>query len=262
MVCVNYAAGRDNLTRSQVRGLLEFFIRTDAELDAFCLDYFPTVKRNFSAGMSRLQKINLFLEQAELIEIDQCIRETFTDLNVDQALDSEATSNVQRRITCHDASVLTIFARFTRALGQPLWCVAFMETLAIILLGWIVLRTEPIKTTNVAQSNSRSMEQEPRSFGTTIDTQPTDALIFDAESGMMLGRSPWMVWQRAMRPQRNLCIWHADYLPEHIVLSPKDMEKTLLLVRLRPKVKPIHSKGHSGETNKAENCLAKTPLVE
>ena len=37
---------------------------TDADFNAFCLDYFPDVQRQFGTGMDRVQKINLLLELA------------------------------------------------------------------------------------------------------------------------------------------------------------------------------------------------------
>ena len=44
-----------------VRQLLDSRLRTDADLDAFCLDCFPTVYRRFGKGMERTEKVNLLL---------------------------------------------------------------------------------------------------------------------------------------------------------------------------------------------------------
>lgn len=48
---------------ADVRRLLGLVLRSDSDLDAFCLDYFPAVYRRFSRGMSRVEKVNLLLEQ-------------------------------------------------------------------------------------------------------------------------------------------------------------------------------------------------------
>lgn len=45
-------------------------LRTDPDLDAFCLDYFPEVHQRFSKGMDRVEKINLLLtliDEAEVV---------------------------------------------------------------------------------------------------------------------------------------------------------------------------------------------------
>jgi len=61
-----------------VRKLLERSITTDADLDSFCLDYFPKAKRRFSSGMERTQKINLLLElESNLGRIAEKVNERF-----------------------------------------------------------------------------------------------------------------------------------------------------------------------------------------
>lgn len=45
-----------------LRRQLDQTLRTDADLDAFCLDYFPDVFRRFGTQMERTQKVNLLLQ--------------------------------------------------------------------------------------------------------------------------------------------------------------------------------------------------------
>jgi len=52
-----------------VRRLLDGHLRTDADLENFCLSYYPAVQRNFGSGMNRKQKQNLLLESVELSEL-------------------------------------------------------------------------------------------------------------------------------------------------------------------------------------------------
>jgi hypothetical protein len=52
-----------------IRDLLVDALRTDPELDAFCLDYFRKVYDRFSAGMDRVSKVNLLLSLADHEEI-------------------------------------------------------------------------------------------------------------------------------------------------------------------------------------------------
>ena len=55
--------------RAQVRQQLDQVLRTDADLDAFCLDHFPEVHRRFARGMDRTDKVNLLLSVEELADI-------------------------------------------------------------------------------------------------------------------------------------------------------------------------------------------------
>lgn len=53
--------GRHLPTRASVRQLLGKVLRTDAELQAFCLDHFPDVAERYTDTMDRLIKLNLLL---------------------------------------------------------------------------------------------------------------------------------------------------------------------------------------------------------
>lgn len=63
---------------AQLRRLLETHLRTDAELETFCLQYFLAVQRQFSAGMNRTQKLNILLGWAEtsaiMVALDEYVR--------------------------------------------------------------------------------------------------------------------------------------------------------------------------------------------
>lgn len=57
-------------SRQRIRNFLWCQIEIDSDFDAFCLDNFPDVFRNFSDGMTRNRKINLLLNSvpASLIQ--------------------------------------------------------------------------------------------------------------------------------------------------------------------------------------------------
>ena len=59
----------------QLRDQLAGALRTDQDLDAFCLDCFRDVYDRFTAGMDRTGKINLLLALAEPEEITRCLDE-------------------------------------------------------------------------------------------------------------------------------------------------------------------------------------------
>lgn len=55
--------------RPYVRRLLDSLLVLDADLDAYCIDYFPVVYKNFSNGMQRTQKLNLIILSCDLEDI-------------------------------------------------------------------------------------------------------------------------------------------------------------------------------------------------
>lgn len=56
-------------TRASVRKALTHFLRTDADLTAFCLDYFPAVHKEFSVGMGLTDKLNILLSRIDNNEV-------------------------------------------------------------------------------------------------------------------------------------------------------------------------------------------------
>lgn len=63
-----------SIDRHQLRTLLELALETDSDLDAFCLDFFPTVHKRISNGMDRLAKVNLLLDLGESTSILTTLR--------------------------------------------------------------------------------------------------------------------------------------------------------------------------------------------
>lgn len=52
-------------SRPTLRKLLSAVLVTEADFEAFCIDYFPRVRERFSLGMDRLSRTNLLLELTE-----------------------------------------------------------------------------------------------------------------------------------------------------------------------------------------------------
>jgi len=65
--------------RSDIRILLDNLLRTDAQLEAFCIDYCPSIHSQFSGSMSRLQKINILLEHDHKIDLIRIIKKHTQD---------------------------------------------------------------------------------------------------------------------------------------------------------------------------------------
>lgn len=62
-------------THAEVRQQLDEVLRTDADLEAFCLDHFPDVHRRFSGRMERTDKVNLLLSLVERDDLVAKLRE-------------------------------------------------------------------------------------------------------------------------------------------------------------------------------------------
>lgn len=58
---------------SKLRYQINNILRTDSDLQAFCLDYFPVVYKRFTDNMDRQQKINLLLTLEDKAEISKAL---------------------------------------------------------------------------------------------------------------------------------------------------------------------------------------------
>ena len=58
-----------------LRKLLQSVLVVPADLDSFCLDYFPDVYRRFGTSLDRDHKLNLLLVLHDAAEIEGCLRE-------------------------------------------------------------------------------------------------------------------------------------------------------------------------------------------
>lgn len=93
--------------RPVLRRLLRKLLRGDADLNAFCLDYFPEVHRRFADGMDRMGKVNLLLEQSEPIVVLAQLRKAFRDDSNAQGLiarhlEERETEEAQRALELRD----------------------------------------------------------------------------------------------------------------------------------------------------------------
>lgn len=86
------------VSRATLRRLLGLILRTSTDLDAFILDYFPSVYRRFSSGMDRTQRENLLLTLAEPNEIVSALRASSSAdqlRQIDAALRADSTAREQ-----------------------------------------------------------------------------------------------------------------------------------------------------------------------
>lgn len=67
----------ETVPRALLRVLLDEVLVTDGDLDAFALDYFPRIKRQWTDGMERVRKLNLLLERGAPADILRQLRQTY-----------------------------------------------------------------------------------------------------------------------------------------------------------------------------------------
>jgi len=59
------ATGSRVVSTAALRRAMEHAFHTDADFEAFCIDYFPAVFARFARGMERVEKVNLLFSQAD-----------------------------------------------------------------------------------------------------------------------------------------------------------------------------------------------------
>lgn len=65
------------VARAVLRKLIDDVLLSDSDLEAFALDYFPQIKRQWSDGMERVRKLNLLLERGAPAEILTRLRQAY-----------------------------------------------------------------------------------------------------------------------------------------------------------------------------------------
>lgn len=74
---MNKNSNEKSPTRASLRIFLSELIKTDAELNAFCIDHFPGIYKEFSAGMLCTEKYNLLINCASGAKILGCVKEIY-----------------------------------------------------------------------------------------------------------------------------------------------------------------------------------------
>jgi serine/threonine protein kinase len=87
-------------SRATLRSLLKTLLVTDADLEAFCLDFFFEVHSRFSTGMDRVTKLNLLLTTVPTEQIAACLNERYGESHrtqIGQVLSQDASPPLRRR---------------------------------------------------------------------------------------------------------------------------------------------------------------------
>ena len=62
------------LATRDLRKLIDRVLRSDADLDAFAIDYFPAVHKRWTGGMDRVRKVNVLFEAVDPAEVQAALR--------------------------------------------------------------------------------------------------------------------------------------------------------------------------------------------
>lgn len=250
-----------SVSTSQLRQMLDHALPTDAQLDAFCIDYLPSVHRQFSDGMERTRKLNLLLSSTPAEDILAQLRRHSVALQETEGVQPASSQGRATGIGRPGRPIGESGIRRTVALGitvgmfglAPLWHIV-RERLALrhdtrAGLGGAAPTTEPSRSPGLAP---------------WLTSEPSEALIYASPSGRLLGQTPWTpapAWREDSTNQTGLevCVRSPGFVPQLVKLEPGAEP-------FRPR--PIHVQLQR-ETGAAlqrerdkESCHVQTPIVE
>lgn len=82
------------LKRPQMRMLLRRLFPLEADLTAFCTDYFPSISQRFSGGMGTVDRLSLLLEGVELTDLRAALLNLFSPAFLQQEMEQISKGNV------------------------------------------------------------------------------------------------------------------------------------------------------------------------
>lgn len=246
-----------SISTSQLRRLLEQALPSDAQLEAFCIDYVPAVHRQYSAGMERTQKLNLLLVSTppeELLEYLHCHAAPVAGRDLDQPAPSIPPSATPRLWAGHmvgfgcatagaiGAVVLAVGLHWPRsrsassesaAMGHPVSAPANHDSPAAVALPWLT-------------------------------SEPSSALVYAVPSGQPLGQTPWAPelaapWDPPPKGGVEVCLRSAGFIPVLVRLEPAadPSRPRSIHVLLQREPRAVLQRDLGQET-----CNVPTPIIE
>lgn len=235
------------LSGSQLRSIIERALITDAELDAFCLDYAPDIHRQFSAGMERTRKLNLLLFGTDASDLLESLRHRAPEL-VNRELEKPSPQILQTK-------------------QRPSWRVRWLALVLVpvvflsLFLHRLFPRTPP-KTGEVReQVRPLPTEQAVAVSGSLesprLTSEPTEALVYAVPSGKLLGKTPWTPDPGFNRTE--VCVRSPGFLPALVKLGPRSEPSWFRSVRVR-----LQQPSRAGpeRDSSEEICHVPTPLPD
>lgn len=249
------------VSAAQLRQMLEQALPSDAQLDAFCIDYAPIVHRQFSSGMERTRKLNLLLASTppeKLLEHLRCHAATVLEQDLALLACTPATTSGLRGESGRTGS---LGSALIGSLG-----------VAIGIAGLVLLLRSPHdQSASLRDVRTGREPYVPVQEGSTaavnapwLTSDPPSALIYIVPSGILLGQTPWAPepaspWH--MAPERGLqvCLRSAGFVPVLVRLEPGADPSRPLPIHVRLQREPRAARQRDlGQ----EACNVPTPILE
>lgn len=203
---------RPTRSRANLRHQLQAALQTDSELDAFCLDHFPSTHRLFTHSMDRQQKLNLLLarEDAQMLamRLDSAVVDG-TAMHLEPMSFAAAGKSTARRSPA------------TKNLTKGIWSSLGMSAMLLLCLG-IGIRSREAPSQLQRQASSHPIQA-------ILHSVPTGAQVWDMRSGRLLGTTPWLI-PASLLP-RVVCLRHSGSHDELVSLAEGQLPHRALQLR-------------------------------
>ena len=246
------------VSSAELRRRLERALPTDALLDGFCIDCFPSVYQQFSSGMERTRKLNLLLASTPLAELLLQLQSYVpTEVEHDLVLPGrtrEAASAPRKR-----PSQPSHRARKAMAwLAGPL----ALAALTAAALRSPRQRLELPSTDRVPPRLPPS--PAPKEPAPWLTSEPSAALVYSVPSGRLLGQTPWVPsadapWESPRTSRMRVCVRRPGFVPVLATLEPDPSGVSVVPVHLRLQ---SQARAASGREPNQEACNVPAPIPE
>lgn len=234
------------LSSAQLRSILVQAFLTDAELDAFCIDYVPRIHRQFGAGMERTRKLNLLLSGMAADDLTLALQQHVPDV-------------VERVIAQPGPAPPLVNLSWNLRLKWPA-----VVALSALLLAVFLIRFQPRTPLKFGERRvpQRLLSAEMDEAGEppaspVLTTEPTEALVYEMPSGKLLGKTPWTPTPGFHGAE--VCVRSPGFLPALVKLGPRSEPSWFRTVRVR-----LHQPSRAGplRDSSEETCYVPTPPPE
>lgn len=246
-----------SVSPSQLRRLLEQALPSDAQLEAFCIDYVPAVQRQYSAGMERTQKLNLLLASTapeELLDYLRSHAATAAWREQERpALPISSTATSRRWV----APIVGFGCAVAGALGA-----------VVLAVGLYGPRDRSASSESAAARPALSApanQDSPAAVALAwLTSEPSSALVYAVPSGRSLGQTPWTPelvppWEPFPKGGVQVCLRSAGFIPALVRLEPAadPSRPRSIHVRLQREPRAVLQRDLGQEI-----CNVPTPIIE
>ncbi len=250
-----------SVSAAQLRRMLEQALPSDAQLDAFCIDYIPTVHLQFSDGMERTRKLNLLLASTppeELMENLRCYSAMVSER--EQALPARSPGSTVRS-RGRTRRMVSLGVMLLGVLGATIG-------IAVLVL-WLRLPSDratlPRDPPTGYDLSAPAPNEPPVAIRTPwLTSEPPSALIYAVPSGILLGQTPWIPEPGStgdtIPPSGvQVCLRSPGFIPVLVRLEPGADQSWPRPISVRLQREP---RAAQKRDLRQESCNVPTPILE